>query len=47
MAKAPKGGRVFSVKEDDALDKKQGIKPGSAKDKALDKQRGVKEPRGR
>jgi hypothetical protein len=32
----------MSAKKDQAMDKKAGIKLGSAKDKALDKKRGVK-----
>jgi hypothetical protein len=35
--------KPMSKKEDDKLDKKTGIKEGSAKDMALDKKRGVPE----
>lgn len=43
MAKAnnPKTGKPWTVAQDDAADRKAGVKEGSPRDNALDRKRGV------
>ena len=42
MKKPTKSAKKYTQKQDDAYDKKNGIKENSKKDKALDKKRGLK-----
>lgn len=47
MAKNPKTGKPWTLAQDEAADRKAGIKEGSKRDNALDKKRGVAVKKGK